>query len=291
MLHAFIAVNTLLEGGLRATPNGLARPAFDPMARARLPRVVAQDDVWDEEIDAADTLSDWEAELAASKAWEQSRASKAPAEATEWNGEVDEEAYFDVDMDDADLGDSDWRDARRAAPLPADENSVARRLRLLAEERSGAPPPVAGIPSAVQSSDGPSNAQVMTSLSAVLAGLARLEEKVDALGARLDGLQRAGSSTPAAPMAAPSPPSPPPPPPAAPVAPSPPPASTPAAPPSTKVECGTARSTRKPTLTWMRKTPISAIGATSGASTGSSRRMRTELSGTRVSRADPNALS
>ena len=139
-------------------------------------------------------------------------------------------------MDDADLGDSDWRDARRAAPLPADENSVARRLRLLAEERSGAPPPLAGIPSAVQSSDGPSNAQVMTSLSAVLAGLARLEEKVDALGARLDGLQRAGSSTPAAPMAAPSPPSPPPPPPAAPVAPSPPPASTPAAPPSTKVE-------------------------------------------------------
>jgi len=150
-------------------------------------RVVCRED--DNELDAEDTVDSWDAQMAEQAAWEaameKSRGGSSAGSDVNPETGVDEEAHFG-------LGDDD------------DETPAERTMRQLAEKQASV------MLSQFEASRAPpENTRVMTSLSAVLTVLARLEDKVDRLSARVEAL--AAEDSPSAP---------PPPPPGPPVVPS-----------------------------------------------------------------------
>jgi len=147
----------------------------------------------DEELDAADTVSSWDEELAMMKAWEAARKVEAGGRlAAESGSGVDEDAHLGLGED------FDSEDPAAAALRQAAEKQAAVLLAGI-EAQSAAPP---------------TDKAVMTSLEAVINAISRLSDKVDALTAKVDQLQQArptaadasSSATEAPPAAAPPPP-------------------------------------------------------------------------------------
>lgn len=161
-------------GLLLSPPAGLTRPRLPRVVCARLS--AGDDREWsaDDELDAADTTSSWEEELAESKAWQ---AKQAPADEA-WA--VDEEAHLGLDDDDDEPRDDMLR--RQLA-----EKQAALMLDALEGEKGAAEEP-----------------RVLESLKAVLSSLSRLEQKLDRLEKKVDGLSTEGSAAaPAGPSAGP----------------------------------------------------------------------------------------
>ncbi|KAL3907502.1 MAG: hypothetical protein SGPRY_010147 [Prymnesium sp.] len=167
-------VSPLLLGVLSSllAPASLPSPLVRGCVGRRLPslsrtsRLLAQTGSFDEELDAADTVSDWDEELAASEAFMASRKGRAGS------GEV--------------------KASSPTPPADAMGNPVAEQLLQLAEqaktramaEESSPPGPADAI----------GTKRVLTSLEAVLSQLMRLEEKVDALSAKASTGQPASPS-------------------------------------------------------------------------------------------------
>jgi hypothetical protein len=127
----------------------------------------------DEELDAADTTSSWDEEVAAMRAWEAAQAAKrpAPAPAASESG-VDEEAHFGFAEDAEDDTDRILRQvAEKQAALALLEGSLLQR--------------VAGAEVGAESGDAK---VILGSLTAVLNSLTRLTEAVAKLNAKVDAL-------------------------------------------------------------------------------------------------------
>ena len=160
----------------------------------------ADDDPWDEELDAADTTSSWDEEIAAMEAWKAGK-SASPDWSGEQAGHVDEDAHYGFE-------DPEDPDAMRQRQL-SEKNAA---LELLARAAGGGAPPEAE----------PGNARVLTALDSVLRSMMRLEERLGAIEKKMDGMLAAGGAAPTAADTAPtaadaaSPSAPPPPPSAAP---------------------------------------------------------------------------
>ena len=105
----------------------------------------ADDDPWDEELDAADTTSSWDEEIAAMEAWKAGK-SASPDWSGEQAGHVDEDAHYGFE-------DPEDPDAMRQRQL-SEKNAA---LELLARAAGG------GAPQAE-----PGNARVLTALDSVL---------------------------------------------------------------------------------------------------------------------------
>jgi len=157
-----------------------------------VPQLTAGDG--DEELDAADTVSSWDEELAMMKAWEAARQVEAGGRpAAESGSGVDEDAHLGLGED------FDSEDPAAAALRQAAEKQAAVLLAGI-EAQSAAPP---------------TDKAVMTSLEAVINAISRLSDKVDALTAKVDQLQQARPTAADASSATEVPPAAPPPPPIA----------------------------------------------------------------------------
>jgi hypothetical protein len=180
----------LLPGSVSLAP---PRRGLVPSPRVRLSPLCQLEDeeVAPFELDALDTSDSWDEQLVAQKKWEQEQAAKTyksnhPAYLAEWG--VDEEAHFG-------LGDAEYDDD------PGGVENFKQKLmasELLKQVRSAA----GGMPGAADSDL--SNKRVLTSLESVISILIRLDGKLDAVMARLDKLEKLGSS--GAPGDAPAPP-------------------------------------------------------------------------------------
>jgi hypothetical protein len=125
----------------------------------------------DEELDAADTVDSWDAQLAEQAAWlaaqKAAKAPSAPPPPAEWDGAVDEDAHFGLDADD-------------------DEEPSAAAARQLLEKQAALM--LRGIEAQASASAPPSKA-VLNSLEAVLNALTRLDERMRRLEAKVDGMR------------------------------------------------------------------------------------------------------
>lgn len=151
--------------GMRG-PQQLMSASMPP--RCRSPLLMASDDEDDgDALDAMDTVSDWDAELAEMKAWEASQRASKPASDDPFV--VDEDAHLG-------LGDDDDEDPAALALRQMTEKQAALMLNRIEGQ-------------SVQAA--PSDKAVLTSLEAVLNALAVLGDKVDYLTAKVDKLSAA----------------------------------------------------------------------------------------------------
>ena len=168
------------------------RPSAQQLAhrvRAPLPIAAMSDEEHDhDELDAEDTVSSWDEEVAQMRAWEAEQrggaaAAPSPPRSVDKDAPaVDEEAHFGLFDDEAESDDA--RILRQFAEKEA-------ALLLEREMASGKRP-------ASAASDG-SSKYVLSSLEAVLNALNRLTEKVDALGEKVDRMSASLAKAPAAP--------------------------------------------------------------------------------------------
>lgn len=134
------------------------------------------------ELDASDTTDSWESQMAEQEAWlaAQKKKSAPPASPVVggaastpmWDGEVDEDAYFDEEDDEDDATRVQRQAAEKQASIMLARIEAAGGGNVLVGAKRG----------------GPDNAKVMTSLSSILTAMMRLEEKVDALNGKVDQL-------------------------------------------------------------------------------------------------------
>ena len=159
-------------------------PAVRPPVRLRAASAVcsADDDPWDEELDAMDTTSSWDEEIAAMEAWKAGK-SASPDWSGEQAGHVDEDAHYGFE-------DPEDPDAMRQRQL-SEKNAA---LELLARAAGGGAPPEAE----------PGNARVLTALDSVLRSMMRLEERLGAIEKKMDGMLAAGGAAPTAADTAPT---------------------------------------------------------------------------------------
>eukprot|EP00746_Dinoflagellata_sp_MGD_P011985 gnl/MRDRNA2_/MRDRNA2_125363_c0_seq1.p1 gnl/MRDRNA2_/MRDRNA2_125363_c0~~gnl/MRDRNA2_/MRDRNA2_125363_c0_seq1.p1 ORF type:complete len:346 (+),score=93.58 gnl/MRDRNA2_/MRDRNA2_125363_c0_seq1:63-1100(+) len=162
----------------------------------------------DDELDAMDTSDAWEDQIAEMRAWEASQKQQASAGQQQevvpmpkssaddqWDGEVDEGAWFDDEAEDEDPKE---RAARQLA-----EKQAAELLARIESTRGGSVSPS-------EAAQAVSPDRVMTSLESILNAIASLNQKVDAMdakiNAKLDRLSKAAPATSDG-ASAPSPPS------------------------------------------------------------------------------------
>jgi len=146
-------------------PQQLMSASMPP--RCRSPLLMASDDEDEDALDAMDTVSDWDAELAEMKAWEASQKASEPAPDDPFV--VDEDAHLG-------LGDDDDEDPAAQALRQITEKQAALMLNRIEGQSAQA---------------APSDKAVLTSLEAVLNALAVLGDKVDHLTTKLDNLSAA----------------------------------------------------------------------------------------------------
>lgn len=135
----------------------------------------------EDELDALDTVSSWDEELAQMKAWEAQQKGFAAETAGGAEGpHVDEEAHLGLDDDD-------------------DESPAEEQQRQLEEMKAAMLLMDAAKSGAASDAAGSSDSRVLTSLDSVLRTMMRLEQKVDALSAAVDKLSQRAAGPGAAP--------------------------------------------------------------------------------------------
>jgi len=179
-----------LQGDVAKSSHATGPLAALMKMRVPLTRPSAVDDDYDE-LDAMDTSTSWDEELAEFEAWQamQKAAEKAkePAQAAQKTPveaplTVDEEAHLDVGGE----------------ALGGDEDAAARTLRQMSEKQAQL------TLQAIELRDGPSTDKaVLTSLEAIINALGRLTNKVDKLSAKVNTLQSEAAAVPAATPAGP----------------------------------------------------------------------------------------